>query len=340
MKYLVILFLNVFFVSCSSTQETIDLCGETMGTTYSIKIADGRMSNDKKGVLKSEIDSLLQNVNMQMSTYIPESAISVFNKKRAGEWQEVSADFLKVLNLARQVNIESGGAFDVTVAPVVDLWGFGKKEDRNSPPSEEEVDHLKELVGMDKIVIDGKRIMKNHDKTELDFSAIAKGFGVDAVAEYLAGQGFKNYLVEIGGEVVVKGAKHGEPWRIGVDRPLIEPTVNHQFQAILKIKDVAVATSGDYRNYFVSGDSLYSHTMDPRTCRPIINGVASVTVIAPNCTLADAMATAIMVMGMEKGLHWVESKPDIEVMIIERVGADFNVSESGGFWAFVEETVQ
>ena len=287
--------------------------------------------------LQNGVDSVLKEINRQMSTYIPESEISIFNSSLAREPLKVSGQFLNVLNLARQVNGESGGAFDVTVGPAVDLWGFGIKERRDEPPSTEDVNRVKEYVGMDKIEISESTIQKDHDKTELDFSAIAKGFGVDEVAGHLSAKGFENYFVEIGGEVMVKGRKGNDTWRIGIDRPLIEQSVKRDFEAILEIKDVAVATSGDYRNYFIAGDSLYSHTIDPVTCRPIINGVASVTVIAPNCALADAMATAIMVMGEEKGLQWVESKPGVETMIIVRETDGFRVTNSSGFRNFVAD---
>ncbi|KAA3613005.1 MAG: FAD:protein FMN transferase [Calditrichaeota bacterium] len=337
MKYYLFIIFSVFLCSCIQQQENIEIYGETMGTTYSVKIVGLNKGESAKEILKTQINSILQEVNRQMSTYIPESEISVFNKSTADNSQSVSEHFLEVLNLAKQISVESDGAFDVTVGPVVDLWGFGKKEDRENPPSDEEVNIVKSYVGMDKIEISGNTILKKHDKTALDFSAIAKGFGVDVVAGLLEEKGYKNFLVEIGGEVVVKGKKGNDPWRIGVDQPLIEPTVNRNFEAILQISDVAVATSGDYRNYFVSGDSLYTHTIDPVTARPIVNGVASVTVIAPNCTLADAMATAIMVMGEEKGLQWVESKPGIETMIIVRKSDGFKVISSSGFEAFVDK---
>ncbi len=336
MNFIHLIVLSVFILSCNSRQETIEISGETMGTTYSIKIVSAAMGDNKKNNLKIEINSILKEVNRQMSTYIPDSEISVFNKNQAGKPLKVSNHFLNVLKLAVQVNQESLGAFDATVGPVVDLWGFGKKQRREAPPLAEEVKRVKEYVGMNKVEIEANSIHKKHDKTELDFSAIAKGFGVDVVAGFLSGKGYKNYLVEIGGEVVVKGGKGNDAWRIGIDQPKIEQSVERGFEAILQIRDVALATSGDYRNYFVSDDSLYSHTIDPVTCRPIVNGVASVTVIAPNCALADAMATAIMVMGEEKGLDWVESKTGVETMIIVRERDGFRVTSSSGFNRFVD----
>ena len=337
MKYNLGLLIVALLIACN-TDKTITFSGETMGTLYNIKIVSSEPGQAGQQVLKEEIDKLLIQLNNQMSTYIENSEISRFNVSIEDTPFDVSQSFIKVLSLASQITAESGGAFDATVMPAVNLWGFGREGRRDDTPSDRKVIELKEYVGMDKITIDGNTISKSHAKTELDFSAIAKGYGVDLVADLLGQKGFANYMVEIGGEVVVKGvnAKSG-PWRIGIDRPEIEPSVDRNFQAILEIKDVAVATSGDYRNYFISGDSLYSHTIDPVTCKPIVNGVASVTVIAPTCVLADAMATAIMVMGEARGLEWVESKAGVETMIIVRQQDRFRISASSGFESFVDK---
>jgi thiamine biosynthesis lipoprotein len=337
MKWFAVALSMLILISACSKPENSELYGEAIGTTYSVKIVNGPQGKDKDK-LHREIKALFDSLNMQMSTYIKESAISQFNAGPSGELMPVSEPFLKVLNLAMQISVESGGAFDVTVGPAVNLWGFGREGRRNDPPDHDAVSALKNYVGYQNIKISGDTISKDHDKTELDFSAIAKGFFVDAVAGLLTGKGYTRFLVEIGGEVVVRGTnKNDQPWHIGIDRPLIEQTIDREFEAILEISDLAVATSGDYRNYFISEDSLYSHTIDPVTCRPIINGVASVTVIAPDCALADAMATAIMVMGEKSGLEWVESKPGIETMIILRQDDSFRVISSSGFENYVME---
>ena len=334
MKIVYSLLLLTIIISCSKPEIT-QYSGETIGTTYSIKIVNGPQL-DKRVALEIEIRNLFSELSMQMSTYIDSSEISRFNKATAAEPITATAPFLEVLNLAQQISVESGGAFDATVEPAVDLWGFGKLGRRTSPPSHEEVHNIKNYVGYQNISVSGSTVSKKNDKTELDFSAIAKGYYVDAAGNLLAEKGYNNYLVEIGGEVVVKGKNvNDNPWRIGVDRPLIEPTVDRGFEAVLELTDLAVATSGDYRNYFISDDSVFSHTIDPVTCRPIINGVASVTVIAPTCVLADAMATAIMVMGEKKGLEWVESKPGIETMIIVHSGSGFRVTSSSGFDQYI-----
>jgi len=335
MKYILGIIQLLIIAACSS-ENAVSFSGETMGTWYNIKIITSDLDEDAKVRLHNEIDELLVHVNNQMSTYIENSEISKFNSSQANVPFKVSDSFLEVLTLANQITAESGGAFDVTVMPAVNLWGFGRDGRREKAPSESEVSRLKQYVGMDKIKIDENTISKSHPETELDFSAIAKGYGVDKVAGFIMQKGYANFMVEIGGEVVVKGVNaHDGMWRIGIDKPDIEPSVERGFQAILSLTDEAIATSGDYRNYFISGDSLYSHTIDPVTCKPILNGVASVTVIAPTCALADAMATAIMVMGESRGLEWVESKADVETMIIVRQNDRFRISASSGFNSYV-----
>jgi len=251
MKYLLGIMILLFLATCSS-DTMITFSGKTMGTYYNIKIISSDLDQDEKDTLKEEIDELLVQTNNQMSTYIESSEISRFNVSSANTPFDFSESFIKVLSLANQITAESGGAFDATVMPAVNLWGFGKDGRRDEPPSDGKVAELKNYVGMDKITIDGNTITKSHLQTELDFSAIAKGYGVDVVADLISQKGLANYMVEIGGEVVVKGlnAKDGL-WRIGIDKPDIEPSVDRNFQAILEIKDVAVATSGDYRNYFI-----------------------------------------------------------------------------------------
>lgn len=336
MKLLGSLFLVFLIFSCAIEPQTIKLHGETMGTTYSIKIFPGKDQSFQNQTLKSEIDELLFKINMQMSTYIPESEISKFNRSGKNVETPVSAAFLEVFNLAWQVNSESNGAFDPTVMPAVNLWGFGNDGRRGSPPSKKEISALIRFIGMDKIVNRENTLSKKNDKTELDFSAIAKGYGVDAIAGLIVSHGYENFMVEVGGEVVTKGKKEdGSLWLIGIERPDFQPTVERQYEAKIALSNAAVATSGDYRNYFISEDSLFSHTINPVTCRPIVNGVASVTVIAANCALADAMATAIMVMGETKGLEWVESKPQIETMIIVRLADRYRITVSSGFDAYL-----
>ncbi len=180
-------------------------------------------------------------------------------------------------------------------------------------------------------VLNDTTIQKLNPHIQLDFGAIAKGYGVDMVAELLNQKGCKNYLVEIGGEIVVRGTKNDKPWRVGIDRPVAGAMPGTDLQRIIELSDIAMATSGDYRNYFTVGDSSFSHEIDPRTGQSIVTGVASATILAPSCMLADAIATAIMVMGAEKGMQLVESKPDVEALIILHDGNDFKEIVSSKF---------
>jgi thiamine biosynthesis lipoprotein len=334
--YLSILF-NLLILSCTKKQP-FRFTGETMGTTYSIIIADSIVNPDLIDATKSKVDDVLKQVNRQMSAWDPNSEIALFNRKTDDKPLTISADFIQVLKLADVIYHESEGAFDPTVGPLVDLWGFGKEGTRFSPPTNEEVENRRKFVGFDLIeIVDNSKIKKKHPETQLDLSAIAKGFGVDRVADLLKSIGYKNFMVEIGGEVVASGQKKTAKWRIGIDRPYFNAIPGQNLEAVIEVSDVGVATSGDYRNYFVSDDKTYSHTIDPVTGRPIVNGVASVTVIAPKCAVADAMATAIMVMGAEKSLEWVKSKNDVEVFIIIRTDAGYEEMFSPGFKKYLSK---
>jgi len=331
MRQNLILISILFFTACQSN-EPLQLNGRTMGTTYNITLILSNQSPNEKEHLQTNIDSLLETVNQQMSTYIKDSEISLFNRMQSTTPFRVSAPFVNVLQLALKMHQESNGAFDATVGPLVNLWGFGPNGPRDSPPAADEIKLVMDRIGSQKLeVINDTTIRKLNSQIQLDFGAIAKGYGVDAVAELLSKKGYINYLVEIGGEVVVSGTKNGALWRVGVDRPQPGAQPGADLQTIVELSNQAMATSGDYRNYFSVGDSSYSHEIDPRTGQSIITGVASVTVLAPSCMLADAMATAIMVMGAEDGLKWVESKPEVEALIILHDEHNFKEVRSTNF---------
>jgi thiamine biosynthesis lipoprotein len=329
------LFLVILFAACSE-QIPIEFTGRTMGTSYMVKVSDKAAQPADIQTLKNKVDTLLKKVNMQMSTYLPNSEISLFNQKNDTSSFPIYPELAKVLKLSAEINQESGGAFDITVGPLVDLWGFGKKGNRESPPSNAIVEETKKYIGFDKIILGNNSIAKKNPKTELDLSAVAKGYGVDVVADLLSKLSYQNFLVEIGGEVVAKGLKHDKKWRVGVDRPDFGAVPGQELEAVLEISDCAVATSGDYRNYFVSEDRTYSHTIDPVTGYPIVNGVASATVVAPDCATADAIATALMVMGAEKGFKWIESKPEIEAYLILREYDQYKELMTSGFHKYLE----
>ncbi len=315
MRLLPVLMLPGLF-TCSPSASLHTYTGRTMGTTFSVKIVlPARPASPDPSQVNSAIDSLLLQVNQQMSTYIPDSELSRFNASSSTDWFAVSADLAYVMQRAKEIYQLSGGAFDVTVGPLVNLWGFGPDPMTAQIPADEAIRARRKLTGSDKIHV---RLQPPALRKELpgmycDLSAIAKGFGVDKVADYLYAAGFTDFLVEIGGEVRARGHnQHGAPWRIGVASPSADGGV----RKILDLQDAAMATSGDYFNYFEKDGVRYSHTIDPRTGRPITHTLASVTVIQPTCMDADALATAINVLGPEQGMRLAEEKNWAVFMII------------------------
>ena len=292
----------------------VRLAGRTMGTTWNVTVV-GRGS---AGDLREKIDRRLEEVNQSLSTYREDSEIRRFNRfPRAGEEFPISGDFLRVMKVSARVFELSGGAWDGTVMPLVDLWGFGPAGPVDEPPAEEEIATSLATVGFAKIEIrDSGALVKRQPSVTLDLSSIAKGYGVDQVAELVRGDGFTDFIVEIGGEVRAGGTRRdGRPWRVGINRPRADAAPDEIYRVAF-LRDEAFATSGDYRNYFVRDAARYSHIIDPRTGRPVTNRVVSVSIRAPDCTLADGLATAVMVMGAEAGLALVERLEDVEALVV------------------------
>lgn len=274
-----------------------------MGTTYSVKIVKDRLETPSN--LKAEIDSILLEVNRQMSTYIPESEISRFNSSEATEWFPVSIDFAKVVDKTKQIGMETEGALDLTIGPLVNLWGFGPDQKPVSIPSEQDIADAKQKVGLNKIEVrtNPPALKKSIPELYCDLSASAKGFGVDKLSEFISNLNFENFLIEIGGEIRVSGKNQlNNAWKIGIADPDLPGEINE----VVSLKDMAMATSGDYWNYFEEDGIRYSHTIDSRTGKPITHKLASVTVLNESCMIADAYATAINVMGPEKGFEFAE----------------------------------
>ena len=287
-----------------------------MGTTFQVKITGDEVALDAR-VLGREIAARLEEVNRQMSTYRDDSEISRFNRSRSTDWIRVSPDFVRVLRVAQKISTWSEGAFDVTVGPLVNLWGFGPNAIPDRVPSPDSIAARKARVGYEKIRVDrsASAIEKEIASVSCDLSAIAKGFGVDRVASYLDSLGIDRYFIEIGGELRTKGRNHlGRRWRVGIASPA-EPGA---LQKVLALDDMAMATSGDYHNYFERDGIRYSHTIDPRTGHPIAHALASVSVVHPSCLYADALATAIQVMGPEKGFAFAEARGLAAFMIVRQ----------------------
>ncbi len=294
-----------------------------MGTTWSVRIADGKVREADLPALRTAVEGALADVERQMSVYDPSSEISRLNKGPADVPIDISDGFAKVLRFALELAERSGGAFDPTVGPLVELWGFGPRSGPRRVPSEEEISAAREAVGFDRIAWQGsRRILKRHAGVRLDLNAVAKGYGVDQAVAALEGKGLRNFFVEVGGEIAVRGRRPGGgPWRIGVDRPSPDAVPGAELQRVLHMDGAAVATSGDYRNYFRDENTgeTWAHIFDPRDGRPIRGMAGSVTVIADTCMIADGLATALYVMGPDEGLPWLaQSYPEAEALFILR----------------------
>lgn len=272
-----------------------------MGTTYSVTVVHAPEGFDAK-TAQQQVETTLTEVNAQMSTYQADSDLSRLNRGEADTWIPVSAELLGLLKKSSDISAQTGGAFDVTVGPLVNLWGFGPDKRINEPPEQQDITERMRLMGLDKLILRDTppSVSKRQQAVYVDLSAIAKGHGVDVVAAVLSRLGADRFLVEIGGELFGKGLNaQDKPWQVAVERPIpgareIEKVVNLQGQGM--------ATSGGYRNYFEAGGKRYSHTIDPRTGRPVTHDLRAVTVLAPNTADADALATALLVMGPKEGL--------------------------------------
>lgn len=326
--------LIILLIGCISKNQTITINGNTMGTTYSIKIINNLQHNIDTEDLKSKIDSALHAVNQQMSTYISDSEISQFNQLTSKDWFTISNDFYDVIVMAQEISRLTKGAFDITVGPIVELWGFGKDFEPNTwqPPTGQEIEKTIQSIGFKNIAVGKNSIKKVNPNIKIDLNAIAKGYGVDVVFELLRDLGYTDILVEIGGEVRCSGYNdEGNYWKIGIDKPILDIMPGTELQAVISLDNKALATSGDYRNYFKYNGKLFSHTINPINGYPIQNHVASASVIAQDCMTADALATALMVMGKE-GIALVNLLEEVEAMIIIRTDENkFNSVESFGW---------
>jgi thiamine biosynthesis lipoprotein len=308
------------------------LAGWTMGTSYSVTIK-GYVSRSSINKLSHEIEAKLAEINKQMSTWSPESEISRFNKSSSTDPFPISDSFAAVVTRALELSESTGGAFDPTLYPLLNLWGFGSEGDERRIPSDTEIAGAKMFTGWRKLSVDDTpALYKNIPELSLALGAIAKGYGVDAISQLLDNAGYEEWFAEIGGEVVVQGTNPKNiPWRIGIQYPSTNPMVE-KLQGIVSLTHGAVATSGDYRNYIEEDGVVYSHILDPRSGRAVLSNTASVTVTAPSCMDADGMATALFVMGADEGLNWVETQPNVEAMFLTR-GVDGEIFEkfSSGF---------
>lgn len=311
-KSILILFCSVLLIACNEKKPPVveGFNGLAQGTTYSILYVDDK--NHEPDELKKEVEKILVDFDMSLSLYKDSSVLCRVNRN-----EDVSPDeyFTEAFNRSVEISALTGGAFDITVGPLVKAWGFGPDEKKNF--SEAKRDSLLQIVGMDKVRMADGKIIKANPAVQLDFNAIAQGYSVDVISEYFDNRGITNYLVEIGGEVKARGTKLGEKWRIGIDRPAENNfSPGEDLEAIIRISDEALATSGNYRKFYVENGVKYSHTIDPRTGYPARNNLLSATIIASDCATADGVATACMVTGLESSIEFIGNHPEFLAFFI------------------------
>ena len=324
-----------WFLGCSQPKQYIEIHGKTMGTSYSIRIVPSIDLQINKEEIQFGLDSLLTEIDRQMSTYRLDSEISIFNSLNKNEAIHISDEFAIVLKRAIYWGEITKGAFDVSVLPSILLWRKGKPDreypDQWEPPTD--LESVMEMVKVDfkKINLNQNNLIKSFLDQMIDLNAIAKGWGVDQLFEYMRDAGMKNFMVEIGGEVRTIGKNNkGSHWKIGIDKPMIGTVPGEQIYSVVSVSNQAMATSGNYRNFKEYDNVTYSHIINPRTGRPTQSNIASVTVVAPNCMDADALATALNVMEVEEGLELVESLDGFEAFWIIKENEELRSVPSSG----------
>lgn len=323
-----------FVAGCQSGRTDVVITDRTMGTTYTVRIAGCALA-DCEGHYRALIGARLAELNGIFSHYDPDSELSRFNRHDGTDWFAVTPELAEVAALALQVSVLSDGAFDVTVAPAVDAWGFGPTERRQHAPDDIERATLIKRIDYRQLTArtDRPALRKTIAGLSVDLSAIAKGYAVDQLAYLLEGDGMTNYLVEIGGEVRSGGVRaDGQPWRIGIEQP--ENNDGPTIEYIVTPGSMAVASSGDYRNYYRQDGRRVSHTIDPATAMPVTNDIAAVSVIAPSAAQADALATALMAMGENEGMALAE-REQLAVLISTRNAGGLRTRYTPAFAAYL-----
>ena len=329
------LFIAALFISCEESGTYNDISGPAMGTTYTVRLVPKRGLTANANLIKTKIDSTLESINDQMSTYVINSDISLFNKIRKNAAIVISNDFKEVILSSIYWSEKSSGAFDITSLPLTTVWKKGRKdreyEEKWEPPSGLDIITAKDKVGFKEIKLSQNSLIKAFKGQQIDVNAIAKGWGVDHIFNLVESFGYNNFMVEIGGEVRVSGKNiQNKAWQIGVDYPLINTVPGENIIGIVSLTDNSMATSGNYRNFYEHNSKKYSHIIDPRTGSAIESKIASVTVVAKLCMDADAVATALNVMSLEAGKEMVEKNDKLEAFWILSENGKFRTVQSAG----------
>jgi len=324
-KFILIFACLVTLPSCTTDQNhkdtLVSISGATMGTVYRIKIATPKIPQEKLSHLGNTIKESLDVIDSQMNHFDETSQISRFNLSKANEPFTMGHEFSEVLRIAMEISRNTGGALDVTLAPLVRLWGFGTStSNSHSPPDDTLIQTTLANTGMHHLrFADEHTLFKDIDALELDLSAVAKGYAVDQLAETLQDMGYTHFMIEIGGEIRVSGLNlNQEQWSIGIHEPNQESALANVTHQTLVLTNKSIATSGNYQNYFEYEGERYTHVIDPKTGWPVPQTLMSITVIAQDCATADAAATALMVLGEIQGLRWVESRVDLEALFLAK----------------------
>jgi len=301
-----------------------------MGTNYTIFIINQTNKRVDVQLLQNQVDSLLIEVNNIFSNYIDSSEVSSINSHLSTRAINISPEMAEILGTAIMIYELSGGKFDITIKPLVDIWGFGEDFNRSQFPSVELIEKTKESVGFKKLVLKNNTLKKSNNLIQIDLNAIVKGWGVDKVAQFIHKRGFNRYIVEIGGEIAVSGKnKHNKNWEIGIPIP---EYLQSELYTTINLSNQSVATSGSYNNYFNFEGVNYSHIIDPESGYPIKHDLVSATIVTQSCAFADAIATTVMVMGFNEGLNWIQTLPDVECLLIGRSeDGNYTTGKSDGF---------
>ncbi len=339
--FLLPLLLLAAFTACKNNQSRLlTINGLTMGTSYSIRTLwrpqNALSPEEAKSVLRNRVNARLEELNLLFSTFRPDSEISAFNNAAENDWFQVSPLTGLVVSRSLEISRLTGGAFDITVAPLVKTWGFWDADKPRSLPTDEQISRAMARTGYSflEIEADGSALRKLKPGMMIDLAAIAKGFAVDQLADLLEAEGYSDFLVEIGGELKARGRnEQKDPWRVGILRP---DTESMSLQRVISLSDLALATSGDYYNFIESEGKRYSHTIDPRSGRPVEHDLASVSVLAESCLEADALATALNVLGPEEGLRLALNR-GWAALLISRRGDSFREEMTPAFRVLLEK---